>query len=163
VPASAEVFDEAVAPRMLEFMGRAFKSICVAHAGLHVEEQLAVPAQEIGQIWGRRAIIDVAGRLLDQTYFYGACEWGSAPADKALVDALKYQSAKTTYGAGKHEKQFLFFSRLGFGDEVVEMAKADSSIHLVGLNSLVESPAAQRTNRNDARPPTTRTSLERGR
>ena len=134
-----EVCDTVVERGFADFMGKSFEPICLAHAELHVKEELGSPAQEVGQIWGYKDFdIDIAGRLLDeQTYFYGECKWRSAPIDLGMVALLKQRAEATPYGKGKHGKQFLFFSRRGFKDDVVEMAKVDASLHLIDLEKLV--------------------------
>ena len=115
--------------------------ICLEHARRHIHEELSDPAQEVGQIWGHPDFgIDVAGRLLNWTYFYGECKWRSAPIAKDAVMKLKERAEATTYGKGSPGKQFVFFSRLGFRQDVIDLAKTDASVHPIRLERLVAAP-----------------------
>jgi hypothetical protein len=137
-----EVYDTVVERGFADFMGKSFERVCLAYAALHVKEQLGSPAREVGQIWGHKAFdIDVAGRLLDgRTYFYGECKWRSNPIDLGMVALLKQRAEETSYGKANPGKQFLFFSRSGFKDDVVEMAEIDKSLHLIDLDTVVFAP-----------------------
>lgn len=134
----AETYDQYIRRRFSDFMGDAFEGICLDYARLHLAEELGSHAREVGQIWGHESFdIDVAGRLLDDACFYGECKWRSAQIDMAMVRKLRENAEATGYGRGRSGKKYLFFSRAGFREEVADLAKADDSVHLVGLDQLV--------------------------
>lgn len=124
------------------YMTKAFRQICREHAALHVQEELGIPAQQVGQVWGRADFdIDVAGRLVDaSTHFFGKCEWHPRPTAPVVVNQMKRRSKATSYGAGEKRTQFLFFSRKGFEGGVVKAAEKDASLHLIDLEQLVYPP-----------------------
>lgn len=96
---------------------------------------------EVGSVWGHAGFdIDVAGRTLNGSFFYGECKWRSVAMDLAMVETLRNRSEQTTYGAEKKGKHYLLFSRNGFRAEVEELAKADGSIHLLRLDDLARHP-----------------------
>ena len=134
-----EVYDRVVEPRFSEYMGIAFEPIVLQFARLHLQEVLAVPTQEVGQIWGHADFgIDVAGRLLDGAFFYGECKWRSRVIDLGHVRLLQERSEKTTYGEGATGKHYLFFSRSGFSSDVESLAKEDEHLHLITPETLVK-------------------------
>lgn len=134
----SEVYDIAVERKFSDYMGMAFEDICLDFARKHSKEVLGVTAMEVGQIWGHADFdIDLAGKLLDHTFFYGECKWRSTPMDRAIVETLKTRSERTAYGRGKVGHQFLFFSRLGFRPDVAELPSVDASIHLIDPERLV--------------------------
>jgi len=133
-----EVYDRVVEPRFSEYMAIAFEPITLQFARLHLQEVLAVPTQEVGQIWGHADFdIDVAGRLLDGAFFYGECKWRSRVIDLGHVRLLRERSEKTTYGEGATGKHYLFFSRSGFSSDVESLAKEDERLHLITPETLV--------------------------
>jgi AAA+ ATPase superfamily predicted ATPase len=137
----AEVYDQYVQRRFSEYMGGAFESICLDYARLHLAEILGSPAREVGGIWGHANFdIDVAGRLLDETFFYGECKWRSAKIDMGMLQTLRDRSEMTSYGGDRPAKQYLLFGRNGCKTDVVEHVKTDASIHLIGPAELTFAP-----------------------
>lgn len=136
-----EIWDTAIVPKLPEYMGTAFESICLDHMRQFAQETMGSPHQTVGQIWGAADYdIDVAGRLLNGTFFYGACKWRSSRVDLGMVGTLKHRAEAVAYGRGHADKQYVFFSRNGFKPEVEALAGTDASIHLVGLPELVRRP-----------------------
>lgn len=134
----SEVYDIIVERAFSEYMGTAFEDICLDFTRQHAKEVMGVTAQEVGQIWGHADFdIDVAGRLLDGTHFFGECKWRSAPIDRRILETLRERSEKTAYGRGRSGHQFLLFSRLGFRPDVAELPSVDASIHLIDPDRLV--------------------------
>ena len=118
-------------------MDMAFESICLDYARMHLAEILNSPAREVGSIWGHADFdVDVAGRLLDDTFFYGECKWRSARIDMGMLRTLKERSEMTSYGSGRPGKQYLLFSRSGSKPEVSDHAGMDASVHLIGPEDL---------------------------
>lgn len=136
-----QVYQDVIESRLPEFMGGAFERMCMDHTRANAQESLGSPAMEVGSVWGHADFdIDVAGRTLNGSFFYGECKWRSVAMDLAMVEALRNRSEQTTYGAGKKGKHYLLFSRNGFRAEVEELAKADGSIHLLRLDDLARHP-----------------------
>ncbi|MDX8508600.1 ATP-binding protein [Mesorhizobium captivum] len=137
----AETYDQYIQRRFPEYMGGAFEGICLDHARLHLAEVLGSLAREVGSIWGHADFdIDVAGRLLDETFFYGECKWRSVKIDMGMLDLLKKRSETTSYGRDKPGKQYLLFSRNGCKPELAELARTDASVHIIGPEELTFAP-----------------------
>ncbi|CAN7627354.1 ATP-binding protein [Pararhizobium sp. LjRoot238] len=133
-----DVYDRVVEPQFSEYMGIEFEGIALEYAKLHIQEILGVPAQEVGQIWGHADFdIDVAGRLLNGAFFFGECKWRTSTIDLGHVRLLRQRSEKTTYGKSAADKHFLFFSRIGFSSDVIDLAKEEKQLHLLTPENLV--------------------------
>lgn len=142
-----EAYDNYIQKRFPEYMGGAFEGICLDYARYHLGEILSAPAREVGSIWGHADFdIDVGGRLLDDTFFYGECKWRSTKIDIAMVDLLKKRSEATSYGRGKLGKQYLLFSRNGWKSDVADTAKVDASVHLIGPDNFAFPPPEEPKN-----------------
>ncbi|WP_367226883.1 ATP-binding protein [Mesorhizobium sp.] len=138
------VYEDVIEPRLSEFMGPAFERICLDHARLYAQESVGSPAMEIGSIWGHAEFdIDVAGRTLGGSFFYGECKWQTKQIDLSVVEKLRLRSERTVYGVGKTGKNYLLFSRSGYRPEVNELAKTDTSIHLLELDDLARYPSRE--------------------
>jgi hypothetical protein len=136
-----EIWDTAIVPKLPEYLGTAFESICLDHMRQFAQETMGSPHQTVGQIWGAADYdIDVAGRLLNGTFFYGECKWRSARIDLGMVGTLKHRAERVAYGRDHPGKQYVLFSRNGFKPEVEALAGTDASIHLIGLPELVHRP-----------------------
>ncbi|MEP7453862.1 ATP-binding protein [Phyllobacterium sp. SB3] len=134
-----DVYDHVIEPQFSEYMGIKFEGIALEYAKLHIQAILGVPAQEVGQIWGHADFdIDVAGRLLNGAFFFGECKWKRSAIDLGHVRLLRERSEKTTYGKGEIDKHFIFFSRIGFSSEVLDLAKEERQLHLLTPENLVK-------------------------
>ncbi|MHB2264800.1 ATP-binding protein [Aliihoeflea sp. PC F10.4] len=132
-----ETYDQYIARRFSDYMGGAFEAICSDYASFHLVEVLGSPAQEVGGIWGHANFdIDVAGRLLEDTFFFGECKWRSSKIDMGMVQKLQERADATDYGKGAKGKQYLLFSRNGCKPEVTKLAETDASVHVIGLEDL---------------------------
>ena len=139
------VYDQAISPSMSDFMGGVFEIICREHAALHSSERLGSPAQSVGHIWGYADFdMDVAGSLLDRTYFYGECKWKSGRVGRAVLAQLQERAEKVKFGSGSRGKKFLLYARSGFTKDVLDAARVDASIHPVGLDEMVWGPSSRR-------------------
>lgn len=133
----ADVWTRTVRPHLPAYMGLAFEEVCREHVRDHAQERLGVPAGVVGRIWGKDFDIDVAGRLLDGSSFFGECKWENALVGESLKEALAASIARTTYGADGRTKHMLFFSRKGFAEGLRRLAQLDAGIHLIGMEELV--------------------------
>jgi AAA+ ATPase superfamily predicted ATPase len=126
----ATVWSHQIAPRLDEFMGRAFEGICREHARAHSQERLSAPAQQIGQVWGSDYDIDVAGRLLDGSMLYGECKWRRGEVGEDVLDTLIDRAERTAYGRDVDRQYFILYARAGFKPAVWERAASDGRIIL---------------------------------
>jgi AAA+ ATPase superfamily predicted ATPase len=134
-----EVWNHQIAPHLQEYMGGAFENTCREHARGHIQERLAVPAREIGQLWAPDYDIDVAGQLLDGSVLYGECKWTRDLVGEGVLDMLMDRAAKAAYGRDSARRHFALYARSGFKPAVLERAAEDSSILLYSLESMIGS------------------------
>lgn len=131
------VYDHVVSNGMPQFMGSAFESICGEYSSHHVEEILGAPASEVGSIWGHADFdIDVAGRTLRNTFFYGECKWKTKPFDFGMLTKLRERSGMTRYGKGSDDKHCLIFSKSGCSTDVQIALDNDPSLHMIPINEI---------------------------
>jgi AAA+ ATPase superfamily predicted ATPase len=133
-----EVWRHQIAPRLQEFMGVAFEEICREHARRHIQERLAAPAQDIGQIWAADYDFDVVGRLLDGSVLYGECKWSQTEIGEGVLDTLIERAGKAAYGRGEDRRFYALYARSGFKPGVWERAAADASILLYTPASMLD-------------------------
>lgn len=132
------VFDNLVRRKMPTFMGAAFETLCRQHAAEHLDEVLGIPSGEVGSIWGHADLdVDLAGRTVDGTYFYGECKWRAVPFDMGMLDLLISRAERVSYGRGSPGKQYLIYSKTGCKADVLSAARVDTSIHYVSLEDMV--------------------------
>jgi AAA+ ATPase superfamily predicted ATPase len=133
-----EVWSHAIEPHLDDYMGGLFEWICRDYTLLYGPEILPRAAQEVGQIWAASYDIDVAGRMLGDTYFSGECKWWNTAVGRNVLEHLQDTTRGDSYYAErKSEPHYLLFSRSGFTDEVKELGAEDQRIHLVGLLELL--------------------------
>jgi uncharacterized protein len=133
-----EVWSHAVEPYLDDYMGGLFEWICRDYTRLYGPEILPRAAQEVGQIWAADYDIDVAGRMLDNTFFSGECKWWNTAIGQNVLEHLQVATRGNSYFAErKGEPHYLLFSRSGFSDQVRESGAEDRRIHLVGPRELL--------------------------
>lgn len=104
---------------------------------LYLQDATSVAARVIGQIWAPDYDIDIAGALLDGSMVYGECKWWRGPVGGNILDHLVACVGKTSYGKAERRRHYLLYSKSGFTPDLKKRAKADRSIHLFALNTLL--------------------------
>ncbi len=132
-----QVYSEAIAPEINQYMGPLFEEIAIQWAKNYSEEKLGTAAGEVGQIWTGDFDIDVAGTLLNGEEFYGECKWWKEPVGKNVLESLEENINKTTYGKKSAPKHRLLFSRSGFTKELEEQAQKNKDLHLLTPEELI--------------------------
>lgn len=135
-----DVYDRVISPHLSEYMGLAFEQICREHVRLHAQEHFAVPASEIGKIWGADFDIDIAGRLLDQSTVFGECKWDNTLLSESVHELLTQNISKSKFVTTGKTKHSIYFSRKGFTSGLKKLAEIDAGICLVSAAELVRSP-----------------------
>lgn len=133
-----EVWSHAIEPYLDDYMGGLFEWICRDYTRLYGPELLPRAAREVGQIWAAGYDIDVAGRMLDDTFFSGECKWWNTAVGQNVLEHLQDTTRGNSYYADrKSEPHYLLFSRSGFTDEVKGLGAEDRRLHLVGPRELL--------------------------
>lgn len=133
-----EVWKCAIEPFLDDYMGGLFEWICRDYTRLYGPEILPRAAREVGQIWAANYDIDVAGQMLDGTFFSGECKWWDAVVGEGVVQHLRDTTRGNPYYAERTtEPHYLLFSRSGFADKVREAGAKDRCLHLIGPRELL--------------------------
>ncbi|CAN5622283.1 ATP-binding protein [soil metagenome] len=133
-----EVWSHAIEPYLDDYMGGLFEWICRDYTRLYSPEILPRAAQEVGQLWAADYDIDVAGRMLDNTFFSGECKWWNTAIGQNVLEHLQEVTRGNSYYAErKGEPHYLLFSRSGFSDEVRGLGAEDRRILLIGPRELL--------------------------
>jgi uncharacterized protein len=134
------VYERMIEPFLDDYMGGIFERVCQEYMRWYGQELLEVPAQEVGRIWTGDFDIDVAGKLLDGSAFYGECKWWKNPVGENVLDHLIETSAKTAYGREKDStpRHYIIFARQGFTTDLQARAVANPQIHLVTPEKLLD-------------------------
>ncbi|CAA9366475.1 MAG: archaeal ATPase, fused to C-terminal DUF234 domain [uncultured Gemmatimonadetes bacterium] len=139
-----EVWNHAIEPYLDDYLGGLFEWICRDYVHLYGPEVLPGAAREVGQIWAADYDIDVAGHMLDGTFFSGECKWWNDVVGQNVLEHLQEKTRGNSYYAGrKGEPHYLLFSRSGFTDEVKELGDRDPRIHLIGPGELLGAAGAE--------------------
>jgi len=132
------VWTHAIEPYLDDYMGGLFERICRDFVRLYAPETLPGAAREVGQIWAAGYDIDVAGQMLDDTFFSGECKWWKGDVGQNVLNHLRDATRGNSYYADRtSEPHYLLFARSGFTDKVKELAAGDRRIHLVGPRELL--------------------------
>jgi uncharacterized protein len=134
---SQAVYERMIEPVLDDYMGGLFERICQEYMRLYGQELLGNPAQEVGRIWARDFDIDVAGKLLDGSVFYGKCKWWKNLVGENILDRLIENSTRTTYGKGNIPCHYLIFARQGFTADLKARATNNPNVHLVTPEKLL--------------------------
>jgi uncharacterized protein len=134
---SQAVYERMIEPVLDDYMGSLFERICQEYMRLYGQELLGNPAQEVGRIWAGDFDIDVAGKLLDGSVFYGECKWWKNLVGENILDRLIENSTRTTYGKGNIPCHYLIFARQGFTTDLRARAANHPNVHLVTPEKLL--------------------------
>jgi len=135
-----EVLDDAILPRLDEYMGARFEEICRDWLRLYGRERLQSSAREVGRIWAADYDIDVAGTLLNGVQVFGECKWWAGPVGANVLAELQERSQRTPYRRGDEPVHYLLFARGGFTPELLA-AERGTGVVLMGANELLAEEA----------------------
>lgn len=133
-----QVYEAAVMPRIEDFMGRVFETICRQYLFLpEVYERLPFPIGQIGRWWGnnakakRQEEIDLMAVSGDRALF-GECKWRREKTDRHVLERLLERGGLFQYP----EKYYYLFSRSGFREEALQYGREKEWIRLVSFEEM---------------------------
>jgi len=132
------IYEKKVKPFVPDFMGRVFEGVCRQYlTRLNIKDKLPFLFDTIGRWWGGNPltkkemeidVIAVAGSKL----IIGECKWQSEEVGQKVYTDLKDKAA---IFVGK-DIYYYIFSKAGFSTGLLDEAKKDNRLKLVGLNDL---------------------------
>lgn len=132
------VWNTQIAPQLSDHMGGMFERICRDFMRLHLPSHLGLPALEVGRIFGADYDLDVVAELLDGRVVFGECKWWTAKVGVNILEKLKVNSFKTSFGKNASERVLALFSRSGFTPELEALALTRPDVWLFTPQDLLE-------------------------
>lgn len=132
-----EVYRDAIAPRLDEYMGERFEEICRQYVHLYGRECLPSAARQVGRIWAGDYDIDVVATLLNGQRVFGECKWSQRPVGLNVLARLRETSRRNAYFRAGTLTHNLLFSRRGFTRELKQVAASDASTLLIDPERLL--------------------------
>ena len=122
------------------YMGYVFEKVCRDYL-LHQNSKGKLPIlfTEIGRWWGTdkknksQVEIDIIARDKN-SYLFGECKWRNDLLDMAVVNSLK-EKAKV-FGHQQDDAYYIFFSKSGFTQAVLDEAQKNNHLILINLENL---------------------------
>ncbi len=125
-----------------EYMGITFEEVCKEYLlAKNSSGELPIMFTSIGRWWGRSSVkthtpveIDLIAKD-GNDYIFCECKWRNEKVTMAVLEKLK--AASEVFSKNIGNSYFALFSKSGFGDTLVEEAKKDSRILLIGLDEIL--------------------------
>jgi len=134
---SQHVISKIIEPDLNRFLGSIFEKVSLQYLSrLKMNDQLPFYLIKIGRWWEKNEEIDLVGFDLEGNLLIGECKWKSSQVGVKELNKLK--SLKLRVKPDAKETWFYLFSKSGFNEELLELAKTDSKIRLISLEVLSE-------------------------
>lgn len=132
------VYEKKILFELNDFLGSTFERICVDFLK-HKNKRMELPFifERIGQWWGHNPImkreeeIDILAISKDNALL-GECKWRNQLLDMRVINSLLEKSQALSY----KNKHYIFFSKSGFTDDVINFAKYNEKIILVDFKEI---------------------------
>lgn len=139
--AQQAVWSKRIEPDYNSYMGLVFEKVCMDYLSMkNAKGELPILFTSIGRWWGTNPVtrgqeeIDlIANDAKD--YIFGECKWRNEKLDISVVRELKGKA--DIFNKDRSNTYYMFFSKSGFTEAVINEAKSDSSIMLVDLKELM--------------------------
>ncbi|WP_319204011.1 ATP-binding protein [uncultured Ilyobacter sp.] len=109
------------------WISKAYERLCLD--SILKDEKIPFPLMKTGRWWDKNDEIDVVG-LGEDKIIFGECKWSEKHVGLNVLYQLKEKSKKVKWKNGIREEFFILYSKSGFGDDLIKLAKEDSKIIL---------------------------------
>ena len=140
--AKEAVWLKKINPDYNHYMGIVFEKICMDYlTEQNAKGKLPFLFTSIGRWWGtnpatrNQVEIDIIAND-GKDYLIGECKWRNEKIDLAMLQELKEKA--DIFNKNRVNTWYVFFSKLGFTESVIEKAEKDNNIILVDINRLME-------------------------
>jgi AAA+ ATPase superfamily predicted ATPase len=132
------IYEKKIKQFMPEFMGRVFEVVCLQYLiRLNIKDELPFLFDTIGRWWGGSPItkketeIDLIA-VSKNKLIVGECKWQNEEIGQKVYKDVKEKAAMFT----DKDIYYYLFSKAGFTTGLIEEAKRDNKLKLVGLDDL---------------------------
>ena len=82
--------------------------------------------ERIGRYWDSEQEIDVVGlNSSEKKIIFGECKWTEKPVGTNIYEDLKNKTAKVEWNKGDRKEYYILFSKSGFTEDMLKLAKND--------------------------------------
>lgn len=136
------VMTKKIEPNYAAYMGLVFERICRDYLlRKNAMGRLPILFSSVGRWWGtnprthKEVEIDLIAQD-GQDFLFCECKWKNERLDTSVVSELKEKA--DVFSEKRGDSYYLFFSKSGFTDTVIEQAKKDCKIMLISLEELMD-------------------------
>lgn len=113
-----------------------YENVCIELL-LNFEKKI-FPFDRIGRWWEGNAEIDIAGlNERKKQIIFGECKWSSKPVGTNVYNDLKKKAGTVQWERGKRKDLFILFSKSGFTEDMILLAKKEK-VYLVHGDTLLK-------------------------
>ncbi len=129
------VFKSYIEQELNNYIGRIFEDVCIRYMRyMNLKEKLPFRFDKIGRWWEKQKEIDMIAIGKDSV-IYGECKWKNAKVGIGELNELRRKYVDAFFE--KQNKYFYLFSKSGFDDELMKLAKIEKNVVLVGLEDVM--------------------------
>ena len=130
VDGNAEIiYDEIIDKQLSDFVGIEFEKIAIENMRkLNSKGLLPIKCVKIGRWWNKQTEIDIVGYDSHDNYIFGECKWRN---DKVGISTLSKLREKSITFDSAADKFYILYSKSGFSEELMNIAKQDSHVLLI--------------------------------
>ena len=96
-------------------------------------ENINFPLLKVGRWWDKNTEIDIVALGEDNKIVFGECKYSKKLIGLNILNELKEKSKKVIWNNAKREEYYILFSKSGFSQDLIELAKKESHIILKEL------------------------------
>ncbi len=139
--AQQAVWLKRIEPDYNSYMELVFEKVCMDYLCIkNAKGELPILFTKEGRWWGTnpethgQEEIDLVAND-GKDYIFGECKWRSEKLDLSVLCGLKAKA--DIFSRNRNDTYYVLFSKSGFTEAVINEAKSDSSIMLVGLDEIM--------------------------
>ena len=91
------------------------------------------PLVKVGRWWDKDTEIDIVALGEDNKIVFGECKYSKKQVGLNILNELKEKSKKVIWNNDKREEYYILFSKSGFSQDLIELAKKKNNIILKEL------------------------------
>ena len=96
-------------------------------------ENTPFPLLKVGRWWDKEIEIDIVGLGENNKIVFGECKYSKKLIGLNILNELKEKSKKVIWNNDKREEYYILFSKSGFSEDLIELAKNTNNIILKKL------------------------------
>ena len=101
----------------------------LAREAVFYDVSIPFPITRLGRWWDKNEEIDIVG-IGEKEILFGECKWSNKKVGMSIYYELKEKSRKVQWNNNERKEFFIFFSREGFSEDLIELASQEKNIIL---------------------------------